>query len=88
MKRLARSEGLSITARRAGRLADQSRIKDQLLLWTYVFELGRRARGESKGPPIHRIWRAMAPATRRNLTTELVWEARSSLSAVLSATEQ
>ena len=50
-----------------------------MLVWTYVWELDRRARNKGKGPVVHRIWRAIPSQTRRALTADRVWSARQQL---------
>lgn len=81
VRQLAAEEHMPIDQRSATRLVDRSDIRQDVLIWTYVVELGRRGVRRGKGPPVHSIWRAIAPAVRRALTTEIVWQARSRLLA-------
>jgi hypothetical protein len=77
VRHLAASEGLAVTDRQAGELVRAGRVpKDALLVWTYVWELDRRARNKGKGPVVHRIWRSIPADMRRALTADDVWAAR------------
>ena len=48
-------------------------------IWTYVWELDRRARNKGKGPVAHRIWRSLPWAVKRALDVEAVLTAREAL---------
>ncbi len=77
VKHLAASERLPLTEAQARDLVRTRRdLRDAVLLWTYVWELDRRARGKGKGPVVHRIWRSLPGDTKRALTADLVWSAR------------
>ncbi|WP_326999802.1 hypothetical protein OHA72_32295 [Dactylosporangium sp. NBC_01737] len=77
VKHLAASQGLPMTEAQAGDLVRTRRdLRDAFLLWTYVWELDRRARNKGKGPVVHRIWRSLPTQTKRALTADLVWSAR------------
>ena len=75
-----------MTQRQAGELVRTRRdLRDAVLVWTYVWELDRRARNKGKGRVVHRIWRAIPSQTRRALTADRVWSARQQ---VLDATRE
>jgi hypothetical protein len=82
VKHLAASEGLPMTETQARDLVRTHRdLRDALLLWTYVWELDRRARNKGKGPVVHRLWRSLPTDTRRTLTADHAWSARQLLLA-------
>lgn len=79
LKHLAAGEKLPITEPEAQRLVRRTTLREPALLWTYVWELDRRARNKGKGPVAHRIWRSLPGETRRSLDVEQVWAAREQL---------
>jgi hypothetical protein len=80
LKHLAATQRLAMTARQANELVRTRRdLRDALLVWTYIWELDRRARNKGKGPVAHRIWRSIPWETRRALTADRVWSARQQL---------
>ncbi|MEV4516264.1 hypothetical protein AB0K00_45795 [Dactylosporangium sp. NPDC049525] len=77
VRHLAASQGLAMTEAEARDLVRARRdLRDAVLVWTYVWELDRRARNKGKGPVVHRIWRSLPADTKRALTADLVWSAR------------
>lgn len=71
---------------------EQSRLADSFLviiadpasstnltLWTYAVQLVNRAEFASQGPAVYRLWLDLPEKTRRNLTADLVWQARQRL---------
>jgi hypothetical protein len=87
LKHLASSEGIRLFEADAHKLAKLKSMKPHLLLWTYVWELGRRAKGKGKGQVVHQIWRDLPLATRKNLSTEIVWKAREEIVGMLRSAE-
>lgn len=81
LKHLASSEGIPLTEKAAGTISRRSALRQPTLLWTYVWELDRRARGKGKGPVVYQIWRSLSMETRRALGVEEVWAARELLLA-------
>jgi hypothetical protein len=80
LKHLAAAERLRITGAEANRIVQRRRdLRDDLTLWTYVWELGRRAKDKAKGPVAHRLWRGIPWQTKRVLAVEDVWAARQRL---------
>jgi hypothetical protein len=80
LKHLADSQRLPLTEREAKDLIrKRPQLREALLLWTYVWELDRRARNKGKGPVAHRIWRSIPWETKRALTADRVWSARRQL---------
>ena len=65
-------------------MADKG-LEQDLLIWTYAWELGRRAKGKAKGPVVLRVWRAMPLDLRKNLNVETIWDARNRLLGHLRA---
>ena len=61
------------------RAAASEEIAGDLVLWTYVRELVRRIEFVSQGAPVHRLWLALDERTRKNLSVEIVWRARTNL---------
>lgn len=79
LKRLATEGRMPLDRRTASRLVKRLDLREDLLIWSYGVELVRRAAGKSKGTAVHNIWLAMEPAVRRNLTADMVWNARERL---------
>ncbi|MFO0660504.1 MAG: hypothetical protein U0165_11825 [Polyangiaceae bacterium] len=86
IKHLAGSEHIFVTPEQARRLAKRSNLREPSLVWAYVWELDRRARGKGKGPVSWMIWRALPRSTRKELDVERVWQARSRLIEAAKAT--
>jgi len=76
LKHLASSEGLKIDESRARQIAKHSSIEEDLLIWTYAWELGRRAKKTSKGSSLHSIWRRIDRDIRTDINADLVWSSR------------
>ncbi|GJM25379.1 MAG: hypothetical protein DHS20C16_17940 [Phycisphaerae bacterium] len=70
-------EGVRLTPDEAGRLAVRESLKIETRIVAYVWELGRRARGKSKGQIVHRLWRSIPPGVRRRLDEDFYWLAKS-----------
>ncbi|MBF9134040.1 hypothetical protein I0C86_34645 [Plantactinospora sp. S1510] len=80
VKHLASSQKLPTTEGQARSLLRARRdLRDAVLLWTYVWELDRRARNRGKGPVVHQIWRSIPWERKRALTADQVWTARQQL---------
>jgi hypothetical protein len=79
IKHLAASEDLAMTQDDARRIAKLAAHRQAALIWTYAWELDRRARNKGKGPIVRAIWRSIAIETRKALTVEHVWAARAAL---------
>ncbi len=50
-----------------------------LALWTYAAQLVQRSQFASQGPVVYRLWLQLPKETRRELSTELIWQARERL---------
>lgn len=85
LKHLASSQSIRISEAEARKFAERKSSQPHLLLWTYVWELDRRAKAKGKGEVVHRIWRSLPLATRKNLSTDAVWAAREELLGKLHA---
>lgn len=81
LKHLAASADVPITEKVAHRLVRRVALHQPALVWTYVWELDRRAKGKGKGPVVHEIWRGIPWETRRALDVAGVWDARGMLLA-------
>lgn len=80
LKHLAASQRLPMAERQANKLVRaRTDLRDALLVWTYIWELDRRARNKGKGPVVHRIWRSISWGTKRALTADRVWSSRQQL---------
>jgi hypothetical protein len=80
VKHLATSQQLPTTEGQArGLIRARRDLRDAVGLWTYVWELDRRARNKGKGPVVHQIWRSIPWERRRALTADQVWSARQQL---------
>lgn len=61
------------------RLRRAQTLTQDLLVWTWARGLVERAHGRAEGIQTWRIWRRIAPQTRRVLDANAVWVARSRL---------
>jgi hypothetical protein len=86
LKHLASSQGIRLSDAEARNLAQRKLIQPHLLLWTYIWELDRRANAKGKGEVVHRIWRSLPLTVRKNLCTDAVWAAREEIVGILRAT--
>jgi hypothetical protein len=76
LKHLASSVGIRISEGDARRLVTRDSLRLSSHLWTYVWELNRRAKGKAKGDVVHALWRQIPWETKKELTVAKVWEAR------------
>lgn len=79
LRHLCNSENILLTDKEAKALVRRKSLKEALLIWTYVWELDRRARGKGKGSVVHQIWRAIPKATRQSLNAEKVWDCKAQI---------
>ena len=79
LRRLAKESGVPLSEKTAQQLAKRKSIHSRLLLWSYVWELCRRATRSSKGPALHKLWRTLDLETRKTLNVQAVWLARQTL---------
>lgn len=73
IRHLLAYDGVRIDSRTARRLAKSRGIHNETRVIAYVWELDRRARGKSKGPVAHEIWKAIPRELRAELAEEIVW---------------
>lgn len=85
VKHLATSQGLRLSEKEASKLVKRATLAQAALIWTYVWELDRRARHKGKGPVAHRLWRSLPWSVKRSLDVEAVWAAREALLAAAQA---
>ncbi len=77
VKRLARAEsGRRLSWDEARRVSDARTLAAPVALWSWVFELSRRAEGRISGDTGRSLWRAIPRETREALSAEAVIEAR------------
>jgi len=76
LKHLAAFEKMFLAQDDARRLVKRRNLRAASLIWTYAWELDRRARGKGKGPLVRKIWRAIPLEIRKTLSAEVVWGAR------------
>lgn len=76
---LAEETQLHCDSLMAERALVMDHISQELALWTYVRELVRRTEFASQGPSVHRLWLELDERTRKNLSVQLVWQAREKL---------
>ena len=79
LRQLASAEKMTLTDKEARYLVRRKRLEGPSLLWTYVWELERRAKDKGQGSVAHRIWRELPRETRKTLDIEQVWRAREEL---------
>jgi len=60
----------------ARELITEPSVRRELVLWTWACELIHRSRGEPHGPAVHMLWRQMDDPTRRQISTDRIWQAR------------
>ena len=69
----------------ARELITEPSIRRELVLWTWACELVHRSRGEPHGPAVHILWRQMDDPTRKQISTERIWQAREHVTDALGA---
>lgn len=79
LQHLLAAERIHIAGKEAERLLRDQGLAEQLRLWTYAWELDRRAREKGKGSVVHQLWRSLPKDTRKTLTAEQIWQAREQL---------
>ena len=79
LEELAKEEGLACDPLLIQQAVAAEAIGQYLSIWTYVRELVRRAEFASQGTSVHRLWLALEERTRKNLSVEVVWQARMNL---------
>lgn len=79
LKHLAAFEKMFLDQGEARRLAKRSHLREASLIWTYAWELDRRAQGKGKGPVVRNIWRSIPIHIRKELAADLVWTSRQQL---------
>ncbi len=84
LKHLLSSKGISLSDKALKRFVRRASIAEDLTLWTYAWELRQRAKGKSKGPKVHALWRSMPFAMRKNITAERISLAQKRLCAAAS----
>lgn len=63
----------------AAKLAQRKSIREHVVVWTYIWELSRRAIGKGKGVVVHRLWRSISPETRKSLSVDRAKQARQAI---------
>lgn len=81
LKHLAASAGMHLDVKDARRIVKRAALHNAALIWTYVWELDRRARHKGKGPVAHRLWRSLPWSVKKTLDVDAVWTAREALLA-------
>jgi hypothetical protein len=81
LKHLCNSENLYLTDKGAKAFIKHKSLKEALLIWTYIWELDRRAKGKGKGAVVHQIWRSIPIDTRKSLDVEKVWNCKEQILA-------
>ena len=71
------SEGVRLDYNSAMTLARREDLRLDARIVAYIHELRCRAYGESKGSPVHGLWRSIPVDVRTSLNEETVWLARS-----------
>ena len=79
VKHLLASKNIFPDDKALKRLVRRKCIAEDIILWTYVWELRQRAKGKDKGPKVHGLWRSMPYELRKNITVKRVIEASESL---------
>ena len=76
LKKLAKEIGFVLDYEHLKALRKSPYIRPDLILWTYVWELDRRSRKQSKGEILRYLWRQLDITVRKDLTMEKVWQAK------------
>lgn len=61
-------------------------LRADLALWTYAEQLVNRAQYASQGPALYHLWQTLSEEIRRNLSADLVWQARQRLVESIQST--
>ncbi len=84
LKHLCNSEKLYLTDKEMKMLTRRKSLQEPLFVWTYVWELDRRAKGKGKGAVVHQIWRNIPRPTRESLSAEKVSNNKEQLLSAVS----
>ena len=76
VKHTLAAAGIRLTESEATRLANRDQLRTDVAICAYVWELGRRAKGKSKGRAAHVIWRMMPLDVRKSLDEQMYWLAK------------
>jgi hypothetical protein len=87
LQNLAEQTNLDRAEQRAHAVSEDKEAAADRALWSYVWELRRRSQFASQGGAVHHMWLALDPESRKDLTIEQVWSARSRLLERLRAAE-
>jgi len=79
LRHLASAEQMALAEKEARLLVRRKSLHDASLIWTYVWELDRRAKRKGKGTVVHKLWAALPRDARKSLDVERVWGARAQL---------
>jgi hypothetical protein len=85
LRHLASTEKLPLLEKEARALVRRKSLSEASLLWTYVWELDRRAKQKGKGAVVHRIWKAIPRDVRKSLDVDRIWNAREQLLQAVTA---
>lgn len=75
--------GIKISPEQARQLVEAPLLKTDVRVLAYIWELGRRAAGRSKGAEVHALWRSLPLETRKTLDESRVDMARTAVIARL-----
>lgn len=80
---LAEELGCKLSREQLEHLAGDEKLSAALNLWSYAFELHRRARFASQGPAVHRLWQTLDAEERTRLDVNAIWPARDALARAI-----
>ncbi len=84
VRRLCRRSGVDVTDRKLRNLVKCDRLRTEISIWTYAWELRQRARGKAKGRALHRLWRSMDFDVRKHIDADAVVAASESIVAAVA----
>ena len=79
IKYLLNSEGIRLSDSECREIVRIDELRQDIILWTYAWELDRRSKGKGKGTASHTLWRSIPSDIRKHLTDDIIWQARSNI---------
>ena len=88
LNEVTKAEGISLSETQLRQIAKQEALRTDVLILTYIWELGQRAIGKGKGIVAHRIWKVLPHHIRTKLDDRYVWLARQRVVDAMKAVSQ
>ncbi|NOX58293.1 MAG: hypothetical protein GXP29_05465 [Planctomycetes bacterium] len=88
VKHVLAREGIRLSIDDASKIANRQDIKIDTRVVAYVWELGRRACGKTKGQVVHHLWRSIPVDIRKSLDEDVYWLAKQRIVETVNASGQ